>query len=367
MEYRKLGKTGLEISLLGLGGFHLLEISLEKIRGFVKTYLDAGGNYFETAHAYGNGESERKLSKVLPSSGVVIATKTGKRTAEEAKRELLKSLKNLNRKHVDILFLHAVTDDKDWDRIISSGGAIEALEWAKVEGLVRFVGITSHGYGGTLLRALKEYPFDLFMTQFNYYDRFNFPEIETKVLPFALSNNIGIIAMKPLADGFLFRSVERAFRYVKTLPVSCIVSGINSLDQLKRDIEVLDLPVYDELELAELQRLAPELGNYVCRLCLECLPCPEGINIPAFFLAEGRFDRQMLNGEYEDVQDYALRDRLAHWFQSEKQARLEYQTLSPGVSECTECGVCSQRCPYNIDIPRKLKIVKSKFEKGYIW
>ncbi len=366
MEYRKLGKTELEMSLLGLGGFHLLEIELSTVKTIVKRYVDAGGNYFETARSYGNGNSERKLSKALPKSGIILATKTGNRSFEGSREELLASLKDLNRDHVDILFLHAVTDNDHWEQIISTNGALNTLEWAKREGLVRYAGITSHGYGGTLLRALNEYSFDLFMTQFNYYDRFNFPEIEFKVLPYAISNMIGAISMKPLADGYLWRSTYNAFRYVKTLPVSCIVSGINSVEQLEMDLEALKSPAMKSHEIEELFSTAPELGDYVCRQCMKCLPCPEKINIPAFFLAEGRYDRQMLDGRILNASDYALRDRLAHWFGSEPQARREYYSLNPSVDNCTDCGECLKRCPYGIDVPRKLRLAKAKIEEGFI-
>jgi predicted aldo/keto reductase-like oxidoreductase len=128
----------------------------------------------------------------------------------------------------------------------------------------------------------------------------------------------------------------------------------------------LDIEPYDEEGLEELFENAPELGNYVCRQCMKCLPCPEGINIPRFFLAEGRYDRQMLDGVVKDAADYALSDRLAHWFQNEDVAKREYQLLEPGVDKCTDCNICNDRCPYNIDIPRKLKIVKSKIETGYV-
>jgi predicted aldo/keto reductase-like oxidoreductase len=367
VEYRTLGKTGLKLSLLGLGGFHLLEIGVETVGKIVKKYLDAGGNYFETARSYGDGDSERKLSSFLPKEGVIVATKTGERTFEGSQRQLMESLKALGRDHIDILFLHAVTENGDWEKIISSDGALKTLEWAKTEGLIRFAGITSHGYGGTLFRALNEYPFDLFMTHFNYFDRFNFPEIEMKILPYALSNGIGILAMKPLADGYLWRSVEEAFRYVKTLPVSCIVSGMNSPEHLDEDLSVLDGPSMTPFELDGLFSRAPELADYVCRQCMKCLPCPEGINIPGFFLAEGRYDRQMLDGRIGKAPDYALRDRLAHWFSSEEQGRREYEVLSPGIDSCTDCGICSQRCPYGLDIPRKLRIVKSKFDRGFVW
>ncbi|MDD4478365.1 MAG: 4Fe-4S dicluster domain-containing protein, partial [Mesotoga sp.] len=84
-------------------------------------------------------------------------------------------------------------------------------------------------------------------------------------------------------------------------------------------------------------------------------------------LAEGRYDRQMLDGRIGKAPDYALRDRLAHWFSSEEQGRREYEVLSPGIDSCTDCGICSQRCPYGLDIPRKLRIVKSKFDRGFVW
>jgi Fe-S oxidoreductase len=74
----------------------------------------------------------------------------------------------------------------------------------------------------------------------------------------------------------------------------------------------------------------------------------------------------MLDGVVKGAVDYALSDRLAHWFQNEDVAKREYQLLEPGVDKCTDCNICTDRCPYNIDIPRKLKIVKSKIETGYV-
>ncbi|MFO7881168.1 MAG: aldo/keto reductase, partial [Kosmotogaceae bacterium] len=211
MKYNRLGKTDIKIAELGLGGFHLLEIEQRTVNEIVKRYLDAGGNYFETAHAYGEGVSEKKLGNVLPKDNAIVATKSGKRDEKGLKNELTRSLKNLKRDSVDILFLHSVTTDKDWEQLTSPEGGLKAVEWAKKEGLIRYIGITSHGYGGTLLKALREYDFDVFMTQMNYFDRFNFPEIETKVIPYAVTEKIGMLAMKFLADGYLYKNVEDAF------------------------------------------------------------------------------------------------------------------------------------------------------------
>ncbi len=367
MEYRKLGNTGLNLSLLGLGGFHLLEIDFHSVKNIVKAFLDSGGNYIETAHSYGNGLSERKLGKILPKNGIIVATKTEARDAETAEKELMQSLKNLNRKHIDILFLHAVTKEDYWEKIKGENGALEFVEWAKKKGFIRFVGITSHGYSGPLLKAIKEYPFDLLMTGINYYDRFNFPEIESEIIPFAEKNEIGILAMKSLADGYLWRNVEYAFRYTKRFPITTIVSGINTMEQLEKDLSLIHKSPLSDEETTRLINKSPELNNYVCRQCMKCLPCPEGIDIPSIFLAEGRYDRQMIDGKVRSAPDYAIRKRLAHWFQSEEIAIEEFNSIQPGPAKCTECGICSNRCPYKINIPRKLKIIKSKIEEGYIW
>jgi len=268
---------------------------------------------------------------------------------------------------VDILFLHAVTLDKYLEQITAPSGALETAEWAKNEGLIRFIGITGHGYGGTLFKALKSFPFDVFMTQLNYYDSYNFPEIENQIIPYAVEKSIGMLAMKPLADGYLWKSAEKAFRYVKRFPVHSIVSGINSLEQLRQDLEFLKEKPLDNAELENLTFSSSELGSYVCRQCGKCLPCPKGISIPSFFLAEGRYDRQMLRGVVSTTNDYAVRDRFAHWFGSEERAKYEYDLLSPKPDECDGCGICTERCPYGIDIPRKLRIVRSKMERGMIW
>jgi len=367
MERRTLGKTGLEVSRLGLGGFHLLEIEQKSVKLVVERFLEEGGNYFETAHSYGDGQSEKKLGEILPKDGIVVATKTGARDAAGAERELVESLKNLQRDHVDILFFHAVTTPQDWERITAPGGALEAFERAKAEGWISHVGITSHGYPGALLQALKDYPFDLLMTGFNFYDRFNFPEIEQQVLPLARSRGMGVLAMKALADGYLWRSEQDAFRYVNGLDVDAIVTGINDEQQLGRDLEWISLPPMSAKEKESLYSESIELGDYVCRQCGKCLPCPKGIDIPGIFLLEGRYDRQMEDGRMRSVPDHAVRQRFAHWFQNEGVARKAYEQLRIDASACDECGVCTPRCPYGIDIPRKLRIVHSKMENGVAW
>lgn len=210
MEYRKFGKTGLSTSILGFGGFHLLEIPLREAENLLNSYLDAGGNYIETAHSYGNGESERKIGRSIMHrrDDFVLVSKIDSRDRAGAEKELDQILRDLQTDHLDCLLMHAVADMDQLNAILSEGGAYEAALKAKKSGKIRFIGISMHGWPGTLIEALNRDRFDAVMSTINYYDRFNYPEIEKELLPLAREKKAGIILMKPLADGFLYRSGE---------------------------------------------------------------------------------------------------------------------------------------------------------------
>lgn len=363
MEKRKFGKTGLETSILGFGGFHLLEIPASEAEYLLNRYLDEGGNYIETAASYGDGESERKIGRVIAKRRreCILATKTGERTKKGCLDSLNRSLKNLQTDYIDLLIMHGVGTMEELDTILGPDGAIEGALQAQREGKIGFIGISMHGQPDVLIEALKRYPFDAVMTTINYYDRFNFPEIEDVLVPLALEKEAAIILMKPIADGFLWRSAPMAFRYAMSQPVSVVVAGINTREMLEEDLRYANefVPLTPE-EKEELFKNAIELGNYVCRQCGKCLPCPEGINIPEIFKLEGYYDRQMRDGIVRDPAEFALRDRLRFWFGNDKMARAKYAQLDVKADKCTGCGECVPRCPYNIDIIRKLHIADYK-------
>ena len=210
-------------------------------------------------------------------------------------------------------------------------------------------------------KALQSYPFDALMIPLNYFDRFNFPGWEEKVIPLAQEKKVGVLAMKPFADGFLWRSFEQALRYTLSLPVSCVVLGANTEEYLRKDLAIVEsfVPMGEE-EKERWFGEAPELGNYVCRQCGECLPCPQGIDIPRIFLLEGQYDRQMQDGVVRDPAEYALRDRLRFWFGNQDYAQEAYSKLSENALSCNRCGECEKRCPYDIAIIRKLNIAHTK-------
>jgi len=370
MEKRAFGNTGLSTSILGFGGFHLLEIPVTEVKYLLDRYLDAGGNYIETAASYGNGESERKIGMCISNrrSEYILATKSGERTKEKLLASLERSLHNLRTDYVDLLIMHAVGTMEELDQILAPGGALEGALQAKQEGKIGHIGISMHGQPDVLIRALKEYPFEAVMTTINYYDHFNFPEIQDVLVPLAQQNNTAVILMKPIADGLLWRSAEAAFRYAFSQPVSIVVAGINNREMLEMDLSFAEAftPMTSE-DIEALYQDAPELGNYVCRRCDKCLVCPEGIPITEIFRCEGYFDRQMADGTVTNASDYALKERLRFWFGNHEMAKKLYAELNVKADRCTGCGKCMPYCPYGIDIIRKLSIADYKLAEREIF
>jgi predicted aldo/keto reductase-like oxidoreductase len=372
MQRRVLGRTGLEVSILGAGGFHLLEISDADAQAILHRYLDAGGNYIETAAEYGNGESERKVGLVMATrrDECVLATKCHARERAAAAQVIERSLVNLQTDHVDILLMHHIQSPDELDRILAPDGALRAAEEARDVGKVRFIGLSNHGYPEVMMEALRRYPFDVIMTNFNYYDRFNFPLIEDELLPLAAGpqHNVGIVGMKVVADGLLWQSAQQAFRYSWTLPIHVMVAGMNNLAMLEQDLAYAeDFTPMSQEEQEQWFFDAPELGTYVCRQCDKCLPCPTAqgnLDIPRIFELEGWFDRQIWDGVVRDPGDYWVRTALRFWYDNEERARAAYAELPVKADACTDCGECEARCPYHLPIADKLRRAHEKLTGG---
>ena len=364
MERRTLGKTGLQLSVLGFGGFHLVEITSAEAARLLGMYLDAGGSYLETAAGYGDGISEAKIGRAVSRrrDEYVLATKSTARTRKGFLDELDRSLCNLKTDHVDLMFMHAVQSIADVEEILGPGGAMEGAAEARKAGKLRFIALSGHGRPDSLIAAVTSYPFDVMMTGFNYFDRFNFPSTEGELLPLCMQRGVGVIAMKSLADGYLYKSPIPALRYTLSLPVTTVVAGINSAEMLETDLSIVArfTPMSDA-EKEELFRTAPELGDYVCRLCAKCRT-PE-LDPQKVFLLEGVYDRQMDDMRVTDTARYALRERLKQWFAQAETARTEYASLAPKVDPAQDYSALSRLCPYGINVDRKLKIAHGKLSR----
>lgn len=368
MEKRVLGNTGLPLSILGFGGFHLVEIASAEAARLLNAYLDAGGNYIETAAGYGDGASESKIGAAVSRrrADYVLATKSTERTREGFLSSLDRSLHHLKTDHVDLMFMHAVQTAADADAILAPGGAMEGAERARRAGKLRFVAISGHGRPDGLLRAVKHHRFDVLMTVFNYFDRFNFPTVDNELVPLCREQGTGLIAMKAFGDGYLYRSPVPSLRYALSMPVATIVAGMNSEELLRTDLDMVSrLTPMTDAEKEELYRTAPELGTYVCRFCGKC--AVDGFDPQSVFRLEAVYDRQMDDLRVGDAAQYALRERLKGWFAQQEPARREYAHLATRVDPSRDYRRLSALCPYGIDVDRKLKVAHSKLSAdGYL-
>lgn len=361
---RPLGKTGLEVSALGLGGFHQVEVNEATVSRLVETFLEAGGNYIETARSYGDGSSEEKLGRILEGKreAVVLASKSGQRDAEGAWRELNESLTALRTDHLDVWIYHGVNTEAQVEALAAPGGAQEAFERARDQGLVRYVAASSH-WPLTLLTAMERLHLDAVMYWVNYLVTCNYPELYQVIAPAARARGLGIIGMKPLGDGYLYRSVNEAFSYALAQEVDVLACGFNSVEMLQQDIRAVSewrRPTAEELE--RILREAPELGDYVCRQCGECRLAD--LDLPKVFELEGKYDQQMFDGRPHDVADYALRERLRFWFHNQATAAELYKPYAEKVAHLLDYGAPLPSCPYGIDLGYKLRIAHLKLGDG---
>ncbi len=245
---RRLGRTGLDVPILSLGGHHVGRAASEaEARVLVETALEEGIRFFDNAESYHGGKSERWLGAALESvrSDVLIMTKTHSprdRSAESARRHLEGSLERLRTDYLDLWQLHSTKSVEDVDQAFRPGGAMEYIMQAKEEGLVRFVGVTGHVTPAAHRQALKYWDegwqFDTFQFPINPID-YHQRSFQRQVLVDIVARDIGMIAMKTSADGRLLRegicTIEETLRYVWSLPVNVAVVGMERPDLVRHN------------------------------------------------------------------------------------------------------------------------------------
>ena len=245
---KPLGKTGVNVSAMGLGGFHLgVPADAKETDKIVGEAIDAGVNFFDNAWEYHKGESEMRLGAALKGKRdqVILMTKvcTHGRGKDVAMRMLEDSLRRLQTDHLDVWQIHEVVYYSDPDLIFAPGGVVEALEEAKKQGKVRWVGFTGHKDPAIHLKMLESgFPFDTVQMPLNCCDG-TFRSFEKQVLPVAVQRGIAVLGMKSLGgSGEMVTSgaitPEEGLRYAMSLPVATTISGIDSLAVLHQNLEI---------------------------------------------------------------------------------------------------------------------------------
>ncbi|MCI0392510.1 MAG: aldo/keto reductase [Acidobacteria bacterium] len=245
---RALGRTGVEVTAIGVGGYHLglVKVDNEAVR-LLHEAIDAGITFLDNAWEYHAGRSEELMGKAIEDrrDKVFLMTKvcTHGRDRHVAMRQLEDSLRRLKTDYLDLWQVHEVVFDNEPGLHFAKDGVIEALEQAKREGKVRFVGFTGHKSPEIHLKMLSfEYPFDACQLPLNCFDA-TFRSFERKVLPELERRGIAAIGMKSLGgEGTMVKAgavtAEEALRYVMSLPIATLVSGMESLDVLRQNLGV---------------------------------------------------------------------------------------------------------------------------------
>ena len=382
MRYRTMPKNGDELSVLGFGCMRLPlleggDIHVDKAIEQIRYAIDSGVNYLDTAWPYHGGASESILGRALQDGyreKVKIATKLPTwliNSREDMDSYLEKQLVKLQTDRIDYYLLHAL-NGLTWDKLDQLGVA-EFLDTAIKDGRIINAGFSFHGTLDDFKRIVDGYPWVFCQIQYNYLDQQY--QAGTEGLNYAAERNLGIIVMEPLRGGNLGlpepppaigtiwdqaetrrTPVEWALRWIWNHPeVGVVLSGMNEDAHIDENLRIADqgLPgslTQQECELVE-QAAATykELMKVDCTGCGYCLPCPEGVMIPAIFEV---YNKMHLFGNKEEAKFiYAI--RMCGVISGNKQGF---------ASECVECGECLEKCPQSIPIPDILADVVEELE-----
>jgi aryl-alcohol dehydrogenase-like predicted oxidoreductase len=251
LPYRQLGRTGVKVSALGLGGSHIGTprlSSAEAVR-IIRAALDGGLNFMDNSWDYHKGESEKRLGRALKNgyrSKAFVMTKVDGRSKKEAARQLDESLKRVGLDEIDLLQHHEVIRFDDVDRIFAEGGAMEAFEAARKAGKIRFIGFTGHKDPEVHLHMLRTakargFRFDTVQMPLNLLDT-HYRSFEKKVLPELVSSGIGVLGMKSMGSGVILKSkiltASECLTYALSLPTSVVITGIDSMKILKQAFQI---------------------------------------------------------------------------------------------------------------------------------
>jgi aryl-alcohol dehydrogenase-like predicted oxidoreductase len=268
MPMRSFGKTGVTVSQLGLGGWH---IGIQKDRAeshrLIRTAIDAGVNFLDNSIDYNDGQSELRMGEAIQGhrDQVFLMTKHNFRDRKSALRDLEISLKRLQTDHLDLWQFHSIERVEDPDWIFAMNGAIEAAEQAKKQGKVRFIGFTGHKNPEYHLKMLaKPFAWDAIQMPLNVLDP-HFRSFERLVLPEAVKRRLGIVGMKPMAfqnapKTGVVTSIE-CLHYAMSLPVSVTITGCETMERLQTALQAVR--TFRPLDATAMQALRDRLTPFV--------------------------------------------------------------------------------------------------------
>ena len=332
---RNLGSTKMKIKRVGFGGIPIQRITQEDTNKVIDELVNQGINFIDTARGYTISEEYIGNSLEGRRDKFYIATKSMSRNYEDMKRDIDTSLKNLKTDYIDLYQIHNLKIG-EYSTIFNDDKAYRALLEAREDGKIKYIGITSHNLE-TIEKSIEDNKFDTIQFPYNIVE-----DQADEIFKKAYEKGVGTIIMKPLAGGAI-DDATLAIKYILSKEyIDIAIPGMNTVDQVRENVFVLnDIELTKEDNL-KIKKIRKELGANFCRRCEYCLPCPENVNIPQNFLLEG----------------YYTRYNLKQW------ALERYESLGDSkASKCVGCGLCEEKCPYNLPIRNMLKNVCIKLEK----
>ena len=373
MQYRK-DRYGNPISVLGYGCMRFTQtagkIDIAKTEKEILEAFHGGVNYFDTAYIYPG--SEAALGDILARNGireqVNIATKLPHyllKKPEDLDRCFSEELRRLKTDHVDYYLMHMLTDTKTWQRL-EGLGIVQWLAEKKASGQIRQVGFSYHGNSDMFCKLLDIYDWDFCQIQYNYLDENS--QAGATGLHRAAEKGLPVIIMEPLRGGRLTNTLpasakkiiahtsltpaQFAFRWLwDQKEVTCVLSGMNSLDMVKENLATAQvshpgsLTPEDRAVYAKVIAAINENRKVGCTGCRYCMPCPKGVDIPGTFAA---YNRMASDGYWKALTEYFMITGV----------RKDYT----GPGNCIGCGKCEQHCPQHLPIRQELKNAQKALE-----
>lgn len=242
MPMTTLGKTGLRVSKIAMGGWDMSRGSVENGAALIQRAIELGVNFFDSAHSYNEGRSDQAYGKAIDKARrqkVLLMSKSRTRTAEGAMRDLEDTLRKMNTDYLDLWQCHTVSTPEDVEQIVGPKGALEAFVKAKEQGKVRHIGFTGHHDPAVHARLLDAFDgWETIQHPVNLVDP-HYESFVRVVLPKARAKGLGRLAMKTNAMGGItghkVASIEECLRFAWSQPVDVVVSGMQTIEQLEQN------------------------------------------------------------------------------------------------------------------------------------
>lgn len=341
MEYRRLGRTDLKVSVVGFGAISTR--SPENLKEMLVVGKEMGINHVDTARGY--PKSEERLGVALSGNreDFHIISRTKNRGAGQVTQDIAESLSELQTDYIDVYQVHELGGPEDLEQVLGNDGAARQLQEAKKEGKIRFTGLSSH-HLDSAAKALATGLFDTLVLPFSPVE---YSARHLQLLKICKDLDVGVTAMKPMSGGNFVHNVSANISFILQHEIAAVIPGMKSVEELRENaLAGSDLRVLKLDELDALMAAAEELGESFCRRCGYCLPCEEGVPIPGIMMSDA-----YLKGNKSAAFMFGGKVGLDHF--------------KSALERCTQCGECATRCPYQLPIPDLMPEKVAFFEK--VW